>query len=243
MIKLNIEFLKTNLIAHRGYHNKEKGIIENSIEAFKKAIKCGYTIELDVHMLKSGEIVVFHDENLKRVCGINKNINDCTYEDIKDLKLFNTDSKIPLLSDVLKLINGKVPIIIEIKYNPKYGKLEKELLKLLKEYNGLYAFISFYPKTICYLKKHTKVPVGLLSSDFKKTNTLKSLIGKTLLLDIILKADFISFDIRALPNNFVSSKRKSKLVLGWTVRNKEDYEKSIKYCDNLVCENMKDYRV
>lgn len=239
---MNIDFLKNNLIAHRGYHNKEKGIIENSIEAFKKSIKCSYTIELDVHMLKTGEIVVFHDDNLKRVCGINKNINDCSFDEIKDLKLYDTNSKIPLLKDVLKLVDGKVPIIIEMKYYPKYGVLEKEVLRLLEGYNGLYAFISFYPKSIYYLKRNTNAPVGLLSSDFKKTNTFKSLIGKTLFLDVFLKADFISFDIRALPNSFVGSKRKNKLVLGWTVRNKKDYEQAKKYCDNLVCENMKDYK-
>lgn len=240
---MNIDFLKTNLIAHRGYHNKEKGIIENSIEAFKKAVKCGYIIELDVHMLKTGEVVVFHDDNLKRICNVNKRINDCTYDEIKDLKLYDTNSHIPLLGEVLNLVNGKVPIIIETKYYPIYGVLEKAVLKLLENYKGLYAFVSFNPKSVYYLKNNTKVPVGLISSDFKKLSLLKSLIGKSLILDIILKADFISFDIRALPNNFVSNKRKSKLVLGWTIRDKEDYEKAIKYCDNLICENMKDYKV
>lgn len=240
----DLKFLENNLIAHRGYHNTKKSVPENSIKAFRRAVRYGYIIELDIHLLKDGNIVVFHDDNLKRVCGVNKNINDCTYDEIKHLKLFNTNEKIPLLEDVLKVVDGKVPILIEIKYYSKYGGLERKLFEILNNYKGIYAIQSFYPKTIYWLKKNKPDVIrGLLSSDFKnKGGTLRQIIGKTLILDIILKTDFISFDIRALPNFFVDKKKMKKRVLGWTVRTKKDYDLARKCCDNLICENMEEYK-
>ena len=239
----DISFLRKGLIAHRGYHDKKKGIIENSIESFKRAIAYKYIIELDVHMLNDGNIVVFHDSNLKRICGVNKVIENCSYDEIKNYKLFNTESKIPLLSDVLKLVDGKVPLLIEIKKYYKYGVLEKKLTNMLRDYNGKVAVQSFYPKTIFWFKKNARnIPIGLLTSDFKNSsNNLKRLIGKTILLDIILKSDFISYDINAIPNLYINSKKKKKFILGWTIKDKKTYEKGITYFDNLICENMDRY--
>lgn len=238
----NMNFLKDTLIAHRGYHDKEKGIPENSIAAFKRAIRYNYTIELDVHLTKDKRLVVFHDDNLKRVCGVNKIIEDCTYNELLKYNLFDTKYKIPLFEEVLKLIDGKVGLLIEIKTAKFKGKLESMLSKLLDNYNGSFAIQSFNPLSILWFKKNKKSYIrGLLSSDFrhnKKINDLKKFLLKTLFIDIILKTDFIAYDIRALPNSYVKSKRKSKLILGWNVRTKKDHDKAIKYCDNLICENM-----
>lgn len=158
--------------------------------------------------------------------------------------MFDTNYKIPLFKEVLGLVNGKVPLLIETKYYPKYGVLEKKLVEELKDYNGKYAVQSFNPLSLFWFSKKNKdISLGLLSSDFKKEdNSLKTLIGKTLISDILLKTDFISFDIRALPNKFIESKRKSKLILGWTIRNKNDYEKAKKYCDNFICENIESFK-
>ena len=147
----DLEFLKNNLIAHRGCHNEL--IPENSMPAFSKAIKNNLIIELDIHLLKDNKVVVFHDDNLKRMTGLDKPIKDLTYEEVRKLKLLNTNYKVPLLSDVLELINGKVPVIIELKYDTKYGLLESELLKILKNYKGLYAIKSFNPLSLYYFKK------------------------------------------------------------------------------------------
>ena len=104
MIK-DVSFLKQNLIAHRGLHDIKKGIPENSMPAFEAALKKGYLIELDIHILKDNSIVVFHDDNLKRMTGIDKKIKDLTYEEVKQYKLQKTDNYIPLLQDVLKLVD------------------------------------------------------------------------------------------------------------------------------------------
>lgn len=237
----NLDFLKGNLIAHRGFHNLKEGIPENSLAAFKSAIRNNYVIELDVHLTRDNKIVVFHDYNLKRACGVNKVIESCTYDELLKYNLFNTKHKIPLLSSVLNLVNGKVGLLIETKTINFNGNLERELSKLLDNYNGSFAIQSFNFFSINWFRKHKKkYVVGLLSSDFNKRNisNLRKWIGKTLLMDIILRTDFISYDINALPSSYVQNKRKSKLVLGWTVRNKADFTKGKRYCDNFICENI-----
>ena len=115
----DLKFLTENLIAHRGYHNLKLGIPENSIIAFEKAIQHNYIIELDVHILRDDMVVVFHDDNLDRMTGMNKNIKLTTYNEIKNLNLGNTEYRIPLIEEVLKQINGRVPIIIELKTDNK----------------------------------------------------------------------------------------------------------------------------
>ena len=182
----DLEFLSRSLIAHRGYYNNKKGIPENSVLAFKKAIDNNYLIELDVRLTKDKKLVVFHDDNLKRVCGVNKKVKDLTYKELLKYNLFDTTLKVPLFSDVIKLVNGRVPILIETKYHNRYGVLEKILINELSNYRGLYAIQSFYPMSLLWLKRNTKnIPIGLLSSNFKNdSNRLKSIIGKTLILDL-----------------------------------------------------------
>ena len=159
-------FLKNSLIAHRGCHNDS--LPENSMGAFRKAISNNLIIELDVHLLKDNTVVVFHDDNLKRMTNIDKDLKNLTYNDIKNINLLDTNYKIPLLIDVLNLVNGKVPLIIELKYDRKYGLLESEVINLLKDYNGLYAIKSFNPLSLYYFKKHApNIIRGQLITNFK----------------------------------------------------------------------------
>lgn len=236
----DLEFLSRSLIAHRGYYNNKKGIPENSVLAFKKAIDNNYLIELDVRLTKDQKLVVFHDDNLKRVCGVNKRVKDLTYRELLRYNLFDTTLKVPLFSDVIKLVNGRVPILIETKYHNRYGVLEKILINELSNYKGLYAIQSFYPMSLLWLKRNTKdIPIGLLSSNFKNDlNRLKSIIGKTLILDLFFKTDFISYDVKGLPNNYLSYKRNKKKIVIWAIKNKKDYDLARQYTDSLICENF-----
>ena len=104
----NIEFLKSNLIAHRGLHSSNT--IENTIPAFIKAMDKGYIIELDIHILKDNTIVVYHDFNLKRLTGVNKVIEKLTYPQLSKIKI-KKKYQIPTLKQVMNIINGKVPFI------------------------------------------------------------------------------------------------------------------------------------
>jgi len=240
-MKRDINFLKQNLIAHRGDYDVDRHIPENSLKAFENAINNNYIIELDVHILKDKNIIVFHDDNLKRMTNVDMYVKDICYEDIKNLKLNNSNEKIPLLEEVLELVNGKVPIIIELKCNVQCGILEKEVIKILKKYKGKYAVKSFNPFSINFFRKNfPKAIRGQLASDFKneKMPKIKKLFLSKMLYNYISKPDFISYDIRALPNKKIKKLRKNKLILGWTIRNNDDFKKAKKYCDNYICENI-----
>ena len=236
----DLKFLKETIIAHRGVHN-EKDIIENSLEAFKEAVNKNYIIELDVHFLKDGEVVVFHDDNIERMTGINKNLKDCTYDEIRNIKLLNKNTYIPKFSDVLKLVDGKVPILIELKNDNKVGLLESSLVQILKKYNGKYAVQSFNPLSIMWFKNnYPNIIRGQLVCKFKnkKMDNIKKFILKTMLFNIITNPDFISHSVDDLSYKEVNKIKKNKFILGWTVRNKERYDELIKYYDNLICEKF-----
>ena len=116
--KLNEYFLNLP-IAHRGCHNKE--ISENSLESFKIAKNLKIAIEIDIHKLKDGNFAVFHDKNLKRMTGNDVLISSLTSQELQNYKLWD-NQKIPLLSDVLELINGEVPLLIELKPEDDFNK-------------------------------------------------------------------------------------------------------------------------
>ena len=238
----NINFLFSFLIAQRGYFNDENGIPENSIPAFKKALRYGYAIELDVRLTKDKKIVVFHDDLLTRACGVNKIIENLTYKELLKYNLFDTKYKIPLFSEVLNLIDGKVPILIETKTIKFDGELEKILSKILDNYKGDFSIQSFNPFSIYWLKKNRPNYVrGLIMSNTKKRKTLVNLIAKSIIGDIFLRTNFISYNIKGLPNSYIEKKKKKKIILGWTIKNKENYSFAKKYCDNMICNNMEDY--
>ncbi len=234
-------FLIKNLIAHCGLHDIKNGVVENSLKAFELAIKKGYTIELDLHILKDNTIVVFHDNNLEKMTGVNKKISKCTYNQIKNLKLRGTKNYIPLFKDVLSLVNGKVPLLIELKYDTRVGRLEKSVMEELRNYNGKYAIHSFNPLSILFLKYNfPNIVRGQISSNFDNVemNFILKFLLKNMYLNALTKPDFISYDISSLPNKRVERYRKDNLVLGWTIKDKEDLQKAKKYCDNYICENI-----
>ena len=103
------------LFAHRGLWSGRERIPENSLPAFRRAVAAGYAIELDVQLTKDGQAVIFHDNTLHRMCGVQGNVHDYTFLELQQFSLDNTKEKIPLLSQVLQLVNGQVPLLIELK--------------------------------------------------------------------------------------------------------------------------------
>ncbi len=214
-------FLLQKPIAHRGLHNGVD-IIENTISAFEKAIKNNYPIELDVQLTLDKKVVAFHDVNTTRLTGKNFTINRTVLKDLKNLRIKNSDEQIPTFEEVIRLVDGTVPLLIEIKNEKLPGDLEKEVLRLLKEYNGEIAIQSFNPFTVKKIKKENPVIlVGQVSSDFKDINfpSIQKYILKNMFLNFWTKPDFISYDIDALPNTRVENLRKNGMpILAWTVR-------------------------
>ncbi len=226
MIMKNSDFLKNSIIAHRGIYDNKK-VIENTISSFIKAINKGYAIELDLHLTKDNKIIVFHDDKLERLTNDKGYIKDKTIKDIKNLKLLNTDNYIPSFDEVLSLVNGKVPLLIELKNDRDDFKLEKEVIKQLNNYEGEFAIQSFRPRTILYFRIFKKSFIrGLLISQNsnKKYNSLKKIN--------ICKPDFINVDKKMLDNNIV--KDFNGIKLAYTLEKKEKNIYSDK-CDNMIC--------
>ena len=218
-----------NIIAHRGIHNE--AIPENSMKAFSLALKKNIPIEFDVHILKDKNIVVFHDDNLKRMTNKDKFIKECTYEEIKDLKLKNTNEKIPLLKDVLKLVDGKVLLDIELKMDVTDHSLEDGLIEILKDYNGEVILKSFDYRKVKYLKKHTNYKIGLL---IKRMSAFKDFIIRNINFNILIKPDFLACNKNMLDCKSVKTFKKDIYI--WTIKNKDELK--IYKSDYYISENI-----
>lgn len=200
--KPDISGLMGRHYAHRGLH-KGRDIPENSMPAFKLAVEEGYGIEFDVHLTKDQVPVVFHDDNLKRLCGIDKNINDLSYEEVKNLNLYDTKETIPHLQDVLDLVDGRVPLIIEIKASKAFDK-EKLISRIvstyLDKYKGIYCVESFNPLVLLWFKQNRPNLVrGQLATHktFKNTdftNRFFNFALSNLLFNAFTKPDFIAYN-------------------------------------------------
>ncbi len=226
-------------IAHRGYHSKN--VPENSLAAFAAAVQKGYAIELDVQLLADDTVVVFHDESLARMTGNDGYLKYLSKEDLKSLKLAGTKECIPTLAEVLALVDGKVPLLIEVKNKHKVGKLEQQVIDLMKNYHGEFAIQSFNPYSLAYFKQHAPNFIrGQLSGYFKneKLGWLKKFVLKSMRLNKkVSEPHFIAYEYNTLPNRYVRKFKKLPL-LAWAVPSKEDYLEVVKHCDNVIFENF-----
>lgn len=183
--------------AHRGLFDNDT-IPENSIPAFQKAIESGYGIEFDVQLTKDRIPVIFHDDTLKRVCGVGGSAKDYTYAELMQLRLFHTSESIPTLEDVLALVNGQVPLIIELKFpeNPLAVCIFTD--RVLSRYQGPYCIESFHPLILRWYKlNHPNIIRGQLSSNFnteKKSESVAEGLVHHLLINFLGRPDFIAYN-------------------------------------------------
>lgn len=230
------------LIAHRGLHNDI--FPENSMGAFKNAIAYGLAIELDVHLTKDCKIVVFHDNSLKRMTGVDAKLEDFTYEQLTALRLQDTDEKIPLLTEVLKEVNGSVPLVIEIKEGAPVGVLEKRLNSLLQSYKGDFCVMSFNPLRVgWFMKNAPEITRGILISKFKKKfnlNYIKKYISSFgVVHNTLAKPDFVAYDLRSVTMEaIVDAFDNGCPFLGWTAKNEETLTEALKFCKSVIFENI-----
>lgn len=226
---MNNNFLINKLIAHRGIFDN-KIVPENSIEAFKKAIRKDYIIELDVHLTKDKKIVVFHDDLLDRMTNKKGKIKDYKLDELKDIKLLNTNYGIPTLSEVLKLVKGKVPLLIEMKYDNKSFELPRLLLKELSNYNGEVAIQSFDPFLVSYFRFHKNNYLRGLLIDRKIASHILFLKFGIL----ISKPSFLSVQKSLYNNKEINKYKNKKNIISWTMISKEDIDKYKDKYDNLI---------
>lgn len=231
--------------AHRGFH-KEKFISpENSLAAFQLAIQNGFGIEFDVQLSKDNIPIVFHDFNLKRVCGIDKKVNELTFKELREFTLFDSNEKIPHLQEVLHLVNGQVPLIVEIKSNSNDTLVCSVVASILDNYNGLHCVESFNPLVVLWYKKNRpQIIRGQLSTDYLKSeikqNKLFSFLLQNLLLNFITKPNFISYNYKYHKNlSFILCRKLYKTTtIAYTVPSKLELDNCFKYFDIIIFENF-----
>ena len=219
--------------AHRGLHDAEAGIPENSLAAFRRAVEQGFGAELDIHLMADGNLAVVHDSDLTRVCGKEGCIEDLTAADLADYPLQGTTETIPLLEEVLPVFAGKTPLIVELKVADNADALVDAAMARLEGYPGLYCVESFHPAALLALKKrYPWVIRGQLSENFfrgSETGLLSrpSAAVMTLLLTTsATRPDFIAYHYmdRACPSLRLMKRLYGVHEVAWTVRSREDME-------------------
>lgn len=233
------------LYAHRGLHNNKSDAPENSLKAFALAVEKGYGIELDVQLTKDLIPVVLHDYNLKRACKADFKVSDHTYEELKGYKLFRSEEKIPTFTEVLQLVDGKVPLIVELKIPWKPNQLCEAVSKQLKDYKGLYCIESFNPFGLMWYRKHQpKIVRGQLSTDFIREqiegSKFQYFLLKHLLLNFLTKPDFIAYHHvykTGLSFNVCRLLYRVKTV-AWTIQSQKDYDSSRKYFELFIFDSF-----
>lgn len=230
--------------AHRGLHDNDSDTPENSIPAFQKAINAGYGIELDVQLTKDRVPVVFHDDTLKRVCGVNGSAKDYTYQELQQFHLFNTKETIPKLEDVLNLVNGQVPLIIELKFPENPLAICKFTDRVISKYKGTYCIESFHPLILRWYKvNHPKVIRGQLSSNFntkKKNESAPETLVHHLLINFLSRPDFIAYnhEFKYNASRVLCRYLYRSLSVSWTIRSQKELIASKKDFDLFIFEGF-----
>ncbi len=231
-------------IAHRGLFDREI-IPENSRTAFREAVRKGYGVELDVRLTQDGVPVVFHDDTLSRMCGVEKKVSECTYDELCTYPLAGTQKRIPALVDVLKDIAGDTPVLVEIKAGKEYKRTVEKTAEALDSYNGVYAVQSFHPLVLVWFRKHRpRVLRGQLSTDYRRDTVVCSvfqrIVRTNLICNVLTYPDFVSFrhTMTGLRSYRICKRWYDTVSFGWTVRSEEELHRAEKEFDGIIFDSF-----
>lgn len=220
--------------AHRGLHGP--GAPENSMAAFRAALDGGFGVELDVHLLKDGNLAVMHDSLLNRTTGQAGRMEDLTTEDLKHYFLEGTAETIPEFGEVLDLFGGKAPLIIELKSaDGNHAALTEAACKLLEGYPGPFCMESFDPKCVAWLRKNRPdiIRGQLAENFFRSRNDLPDhlkFLATNLLFNFLTVPDFIAYkfaDRNTTPSTVLCRKLWGAQGVSWTLRTREEYDTAV----------------
>lgn len=230
------EWLKKQPIAHRGLHDLNNTRWENTLAAFDAAAKTGFAIECDVHLTKDGGVIVFHDDDLERLTGQKGRISDLTLAEATALKIGGTNDHAPSLREMLDLVAGRVPVVIELKgIEGRDDGLVAAVANELAGYKGEAAIMSFDHHLVrLFASDAPGIPGGLTAegTQMKHFEAHFSMLAHQI--------SFVSYNVHHLPNPFVSFVRE-KLnlpVISWTVRNPEMKTHSDQNVDQITFEGF-----
>ena len=231
------------LYAHRGLHSNDGNVPENSLAAFAAAAKAGYGVELDVQFTADRQIVVFHDNDLKRMCGIDRRVDELTYAELKELRLLNSDQCIPLLTEVLDVLDGAT-LLCEFKAMRSYTdtSLCEAALPLLNDYKGAVCIESFNPFMVRWFRKHAPQYIrGILSKKFEKGEVAPVLRFplSSLFANGLCRPDFIAYQHTDHTQPFFRLCRLlGPMTVAWTVPSAADAETAKQHFDTIIFEGF-----
>ena len=232
------------LYAHRGLHDNAEKVPENSLIAFRKAVEGGFGIELDVQMSRDGVPVVFHDFTLKRMCGVEGRVCDYSYDELRRFSLIGSGERIPKFAEVLKLVNGRAPLIVELKTERTDMSVCRAVDRLCSQYIGLYCIESFNPLAVFWYRRHRKNIVrGQLSDAFIKEGEYvgtMSFLLQNLMFNWVGRPDFIAYNCkypRMLSARLCRRLYRSKTA-AWTVRSREQLAEARKNFDIFIFDSF-----
>lgn len=241
------QWLVTRPSAHRGLHANHAKRPENSLAAFEAAAEAGLPIELDVQLSADEKLFVIHDEDLERLTGQPGLIWNFSSEKLRELRLLDTNEKIPTLQEVFELVRGRVPILIEIKNIRNTRRIDSVLLDAVQTYDGPIAIESFNILSIAWFRRNApEIPRGVLVSDFKDIKVVGLL--KRLLVHVILHHSlvvwfahphFVAYELKMLPCMAARiTKFRKKPVISWTIRTASERAQAKKHSDNYIFERF-----
>ncbi|MDE6600687.1 MAG: glycerophosphodiester phosphodiesterase [Lachnospiraceae bacterium] len=221
---------KKRYFAHRGLHDNGGDAPENSMAAFRKAVETGLGMELDVQVTKDGVPVIFHDFKLERICGVEGKVVNHTYGELQAYTLCHSGERIPKLSDLLEMVDGRVPLIVEIKAETADVSGCAAIDGLLRAYHGAYCIESFNPMVLWWFRRnHGNVVRGQLSSNFRKEGEYWNILYFAmthLLFNFLTKPDFIAYNHKFSeePGRRICRRLYRHPAAAWTIRSERDLE-------------------
>jgi glycerophosphoryl diester phosphodiesterase len=234
-IARRVAFLTLRPFAHRGLHGA--GVAENSRAAFAAAIAAGHGIECDVRASRDGEAIVFHDEYLNRLTARSGPVAQQSAASLTAIKLKRSEETLPRLSEVLALVAGRVPILIELKVaDGQIAPLCLAVHHALEGYRGPAAIMSFNPHVSRWFATHAeRITRGLVVTEQER----RGLAGRASRHAALWRArpDFLAYDVRDLPSRFAAAARARGFpVLAWTVRDDAAERAAIAHADEIIYE-------
>lgn len=239
----NTELFGKCFFAHRGLHDNAADAPENSLRAFERAVRAGYGAELDVQLTRDNIPVIFHDFTLERICGVRGKVEQYSYEELQHFALCDSDQRIPKLEEVLRLVNGSIPLIVELKTAGPNIRVCREADRLLAAYQGEYCIESFNPLVLCWYRRNRKEVIrGQLSDAFLKEEYAGPLyfLLQNLLLNWLGKPDFIAYNCKypQILSRRLCRSLYHNTAVAWTVRSKGELEEAEKHFDIFIFDSF-----
>lgn len=232
-------------IAHRGLHDNDRGVPENSLPAFRRAVEAGLGVELDVQLTTDDCLVVFHDETLERMCGDPRKLHELSYGELQRLHLLDTEARIPLLRDVLDALGADTPVVVEIKSEGRWRDTTRLTEELMRSYPGVWCVESFHPLVLRWFRKHCPAALrGQLATNFfREENELSAparFLLTNLLLDFLTRPDFIAYDRRygRSPSFRLCRRLFRPVCAAWTVKSQAQLDEARGIFDMFIFDSF-----